>query len=145
MMVVIALVFGLSVSAMASSREPLALVQTYSETNDWEFQLHFGLAWYHDHRPTDRALNHDFPSTDDLAVYVQVPIVSVWDRVYLSFGGVFPVSYIGRSRPSFALDTKPSLWCEKWPQWANVEVGAYVLASPWNAWGAQVGLINLRF
>jgi hypothetical protein len=139
----------LSVSAVASAGEPLALVRLFpgdgAGASVGDFQLHFGVAWYHDHRGRDGKTGVTFDPTDDLAAYLQVPVASLADKAYISVGCVVPAGYPERARPSFSLATMPGLWCEGWPKWANAEVGAYVMASPYNAWGVQVGLVNIRF
>ena len=100
--------------------------------NDKPFDVRFGVASYTD----------QYGGTGG-ALYVQTPVVE-WGDFWISAGGVFPVENMDRSRPEFSLATSVGRWVDC-PRWMNFELGAYVAASPYGAWGGQVGLVNMRF
>ena len=127
-LVVVVLVMVLAIPVMAGGLEFVAK----KWFNDEPFDVRFGVASYTD----------SYGGTGG-ALYVQTPVVQ-WSDLWLSFGGVFPVENMDRSRPEFSLATSVGCWVDC-PKWMNWELGVYVAASPYEAWGGQVGLVNMRF
>ena len=99
-----------------------------------------GVAWYSDvdfynELPEDR--------NDYLAPYLQIPIVK-WDSTRVNFGVIIP-SDLDRTRPILGLSYICGDQIEDVPDWLPLEVGAYVVLGPYKAYGAQLGIVRLKF
>ena len=126
------------------TRRPTALLRLSRDgVETGGLQLDLGWAWYHDHRGNVDGLGS--PTVDAPALYAQVPVAGLGDWAYISFGGFVPFGYVDRARPEFSLNTRVGSWWAGHPPWLDPEVGVYVAASPWNAFGVMVGLVHLRF
>jgi len=95
----------------------------------YQFKASMGVAWYTDHRGYDAPTGVDLAPVNDIALYLQTPIVE-WNDCYLAFGGIVPVQHANRARPEFSLCT----------HWGELEVGVYGAVSPYKAWGVMIGI-----
>lgn len=112
--------------AVTARADPAFIMMGSSE---YKFRASFGTAWYHDHRGYQYDLQYQPQAVDALALYVQTPIVSIY-QVDICFGGVVPLQYVERTRPEFSLSTLIG---------EHVEVGAYCAVSPYRAYGVMLG------
>ena len=105
--------------------------------DDYEFSLRAGLGYYKDGHNTRRE------DVTDIAVYVQTPVVE-WDKAWISFGGVFPLSHMKRSRPEFSLNTSVGQWLDV-SDLLDFEIGGFWAMSPYGAYGGLLGFLRVTF
>jgi hypothetical protein len=112
----------------------IGLTKTEGIYNWYDIDPVFGVCSYVD----------DVVDGNILGYYAQFPLVK-YDDLRLNFGVVVPTEYTDvLTRPTFSISY---LWTDtlNLPDWIGLETGVYYAVGPYHAYGAQLGLLRIKW
>ena len=136
---ILVVLLGLVVSSFGDNVKMLGFVKDENGNFAWsDYDLTFGVCSYR-----EAGSRLDCISGAKMGSYFQVPLAQ-YGATRANFGVVYPFVEFRRTRPEFSVSHLVGKDF-KFPDWMPLEVGAYWAVSPWVGWGAQLGLVRIKF